>query len=107
MANTHLFCYLWQIIIIIKEGEAPDDVLEDVNRAELPEEVKGQQRAMQQQQQQLEKSRALKLQAETQRMAMERDSNDDFAVLNTNKRDRRTIEEIQMEMNAQKRQRND
>ena len=95
------------VIAIYKEGEAPDDVIEDINRAELPEEVKGQQRAMQQQQQQLEKARALKLQAETQRMAMQQDDSDDFAVLNTNKRDRRTIEEIQMEMNAQKRQRND
>jgi hypothetical protein len=35
------------VILVYKEGAAPDDVLEELNQGELPEEVRGQQRAIQ------------------------------------------------------------
>ena len=93
------------VIAIYKEGEAPPDVLEDINKAELPDEIIGQQRAIQQAQQRLNASRDSRDIQEKQRMALAQESGEDFAVLNTNKRDRRTIEEIQMELQDTKRQR--
>lgn len=93
------------VIAIYKEGEAPPDVLEDINKAELPDEIIGQQRAIQQAQQRLNASRESRDIQEKQRMALAQESGEDFAVLNTNKRDRRTIEEIQMELQDTKRQR--
>ncbi|CAJ1957098.1 unnamed protein product [Cylindrotheca closterium] len=92
-------------ISIYKEGEAPPDVIEDINKAELPDEILGQQRAMQQQQQRLNASRDMKDRQEKQRLALAQESGEDFAQLNTKKRDRRTIEEIQAEMQDPKRQR--
>ncbi|KAL3927758.1 MAG: hypothetical protein SGBAC_012946 [Bacillariaceae sp.] len=93
------------VISIYKEGEAPPDVIEDINKAELPDEIIGQQRALQQQQQRLNASRNTKDLQEKQRLAMAQDFGEDVAVLNTNKRDRRSIEEIQAEMQDPKRQR--
>jgi len=93
------------VISVYKEGEAPPDVLEDINKAELPDEVLGQQRALQQQQQRLNASRDNRDIQEKQRLALAQESGEDFALLNTNKRDRRTIEEIQAEMQDPKRQR--
>lgn len=93
------------VISIYKEGEAPPDVIEDINKAELPDEILGQQRALQQQQQRLNETRANKDIQEKQRLALAQESGDDFAQLNTKKRDRRTIEEIQAEMKDPKRQR--
>eukprot|EP00980_Cylindrotheca_fusiformis_P010639 scaffold2366_cov115-Cylindrotheca_fusiformis.AAC.13 len=99
------------VITIYKEGEAPPEVLEDINKAELPEEVLGQQRALQQQQQRMQEAKANKEIQRKQKLALAQqqqqgDDDHDFAVLNTNKRDRRTIEEIQMERQGSKRQRN-
>lgn len=98
------------VITIYKEGEAPPEVVEDINKAELPEEVLGQQRALQQQQQRMQEAKANKEIREKQKLAMAQQQQQgaddhDFAVLNTKKRDRRTIEEIQMERQGSKRQR--
>jgi hypothetical protein len=77
----------------------------------LPDEVLGQQRALQQQQQRMQASKANKEMKQKQKLAMsqqqqQQDNNDhEFAVLNTKKRDRRTIEEIQLKMKDGKRQR--
>jgi hypothetical protein len=94
-------------IVVYKEGEAPDDVLEDMNKAELPEEVLGQQRALQQAAQRQNEARSAKILEQQRKLAMQQNTNqdDNFATLNTNKRDRRTIENIQSEINAGKRQR--
>lgn len=94
-------------IDIYKEGEAPDDVLEDINKAELPEEVRGQQRAMQLAAQRQNEAKAAKILEQHRKLATQFNSqqdDDNFATLNTNKRDRRTIEEIQTERDETKRQ---
>jgi hypothetical protein len=87
-------------IQIYKEGEAPPEVLEDMNKAEVPDEVRGQQQAIQQQRQKMELQRAQKDAELKQKAALRGEQNaddeEDFAVLNTKKRDRRTIEEIQL-----------
>lgn len=86
------------VIAIYKEGAAPPDVLEDVNRAELPDEVRGQQRALSEQRakvfskQDAQQSKVLEAQAF--------DEDDDLEMLNTNKRDRRTIEDYEREKRA-------
>lgn len=94
-------------IAIYKEGEAPAEVLEDINKAELPDEVRGQQRAIQEQRQKAEQIRAQKLRMEQTKLAMQlkkkneqqggEEDDDDFAALNTQKRDRRTIEDYERE----------
>lgn len=80
-------------VSVYKEGHCPPEVLEDMNRGDLPDEVKG----------------AAKFAVESQSRAVERRGREealrkvkgavagegDVAVLNTNKRDRRTIEQIQ------------
>jgi hypothetical protein len=102
------------VVAIYKQGQAPIDVLEDLNKGDLPDEQKGQQRAMQQQQQKSEQMRAMKLNAVTQKQALKDheqqgggNDEDNFAALNQNKRDRRTIEEIQKLDKHGKRQRVD
>ena len=80
-------------VSVYKEGHCPPDVLEDMNRGDLPDEAKD----------------AAKLAVESQSRAVERRGReealrkvkgaiageDNVTVLNTNKRDRRTIEQIQ------------
>ena len=85
------------VIAIYKEGEAPPEVLEDINKGELPDEVRGQQRALQDQQQKAAAQRAMKEDAVKQKAALRQNDDDDFATLNTNKRDRRTIEDFERE----------
>ena len=84
------------VIAVYKEGHAPADVLEDLNKADLPDELKGLSRHM----------------ADTQsKMAQRKDKKnseamlkqnivgeDNVVVLNTNKRDRRTLEQIQKDL---------
>jgi hypothetical protein len=84
-------------IAVYKEGEAPPEVLEDINKGDLPDEVRGQQRALQQEQQkQMEmKDRAKELQLQRKALQEKAEDDDEQQVLNQNKRDRRTIEEIQ------------
>jgi len=94
-------------IAVYKEGVAPPEVLEEMNKAELPDEVRGQQRAIQE-----ERQRQAVLQHTKFKGAVERevhrmeanDSDEDFAVLNQKKRDRRTIEDYEREKRAKTRQ---
>lgn len=78
------------IITIYKEDAAPDDVLEDINHAELPDEIRGQQRAIQEQRN--------KQKTKSMEPVMQFDEEyDDIEALNTKKRDRRTIEDYERE----------
>jgi hypothetical protein len=90
-------------IAIYKDPEdAPPEVLEEMNRAELPDEMKAQQKMIAEQRRQQE-LKALRDQEQQQREAIKNlaaggqgdDDDVDLAALNTQKRDRRTIEEIQ------------
>ena len=90
------------VIAIYKEGEAPPEVLEEINKGELPDEVRGQQRALSEQLSKQQQQKASKNDVALQRQALARgnaddDEDDDIAALNVVKRDRRTIEEIQRE----------
>ncbi len=100
------------LISVYKEGEAPPDVLEDMNKAELPDEIRGQQRAIVEQRQKAEQIKAQKLRMEQTKLALqnkakakqqqeeeeeEAEEDDDLAALNTKKRDRRTIEDFERE----------
>ena len=93
------------VIAIYKEGEAPEEVLEEMNKGELPDEVRGQQRAIQEQLQKAEQIKAQKIRMEQMKLAMqlktqqqeEEEEDEDFAALNTQKRDRRTIEDYERE----------
>jgi hypothetical protein len=96
-------------IAIYKDPEeAPSEALEELNRAEIPEEMKAQQKMAEQQRRQQE-IKALRDQEQLQKEALKQmaaggsgndggdDDNDNLAVLNTQKRDRRTIEDYQRE----------
>jgi hypothetical protein len=92
------------VIAIYKEGEAPEEVLEEMNKGELPDEVRGQQRAIQEQLQKAEQIKAQKIRMEQMKLAMQlktkqqqEEEDEDFAALNTQKRDRRTIEDYERE----------
>ncbi|KAL7531268.1 hypothetical protein ACHAXR_003946 [Thalassiosira sp. AJA248-18] len=85
-------------IAIYKDGHCPQDVLEDLNRGELPDEIKGQARHLVEAQ---SKAILRKGNKEAERMVKESivgESN--VTVLNTNKRDRRTLEQIQKDMHG-------
>ena len=84
-------------IAIYKEGQAPPEVLEDMNKGELPDEVRGQQQALQAERQKQMEMKERSKEMELQRKALqERAAEEDgHEALNQNKRDRRTIEEIQ------------
>jgi hypothetical protein len=95
------------VIAIYKEGAAPPEVLEELNKGELPDEVRGQERALQEQRARQQQQRAQKLDVEQQKAALLRSAehdHDDMAVLNVVKRDRRTIEEIQRDEQQQQQQ---
>lgn len=92
-------------IAIYKDAEsAPPEVLEEVNRAEIPEEVRVQQNIAEQKRRQQE-ANALRIQEILQRQALRKmaaGSDDqggagDLSVLNPEKRDLRTIEQIQQD----------
>ena len=80
-------------------GAAPEEVLEEINKGELPDEVRGQQRAIQEERQRqankAETRNKQQVEADAHR-AME-DEDEEFSALNTNKRDRRTIEDFERE----------
>lgn len=86
-------------IAIYKEGEAPLEVIEEINKGELPDEVRGQQRALSEQMSKQQQQKASKNDVALQKQALREtaDDDDDIAALNQVKRDRRTIEEIQRE----------
>eukprot|EP00531_Pseudo-nitzschia_arenysensis_P007512 CAMPEP_0116155422 /NCGR_PEP_ID=MMETSP0329-20121206/22301_1 /TAXON_ID=697910 /ORGANISM="Pseudo-nitzschia arenysensis, Strain B593" /LENGTH=441 /DNA_ID=CAMNT_0003652459 /DNA_START=49 /DNA_END=1374 /DNA_ORIENTATION=- len=90
-------------IAIYKDAEsAPPEVMEEVNRAELPEEARIQQNASEQKRREQE-AKALKIQEMLQRQALrkmaasaeDQEGGGGLSKLNTEKRDLRTIEEIQ------------
>lgn len=91
------------ILAIYKEGKAPDDILEDINKGELPDAIVQQQKAMQaarlRQQEVIDRKKDQKRQA-----ALVSSDDMGFTTLNTAKRDRRTIEEIQKEIKSSKQQ---
>lgn len=64
----------------------------------MPDEIRGQQRAMQAETQRRTEQKEAKLQKQRMSRAHHEADNADLALLNTEKRDRRTIEEIQREM---------
>jgi len=94
-------------VAIYKDAEsAPPEVLEEINQAEIPEEMKVQQNIAEQKRRQQE-ANASRIQEALQRQALRKMAagGDDqggaeeggLSVLNTSKRDLRTIEEIQRE----------
>ena len=85
------------VIAIYKEGAAPPEVLEDINKGELPDEVRGQQRALSEQRAKTFQKKDEKQSQVMQKQAFDEDEYDDLEVLNTNKRDRRTIEDYERE----------
>lgn len=101
--------FLDQVVIAVyKEGAAPPEVLEDYNKGELPDEVRGQQQALQSErarmvaQQESRHAQQLEQQAHTTGWGggdeeEDDDQDDGVAVLNTKKRDRRTIEDYERE----------
>ena len=99
------------VIAVYKEGAAPPEVLEDLNKGELPDEVLGQQRAVQQ-----ERARIVATSESRHKQQLEQqahtgggayldggEDDDDYEgehvveALNTKKRDRRTIEDYERE----------
>lgn len=89
-------------ISVYKEGQAPPEVLEEVNKGEIPDEVKAAQRAMMVAVEREVARKEGKKDAQLLESAVGNVTRDDLSTLNTIKRDRRTIEEIQ---NENKRQR--
>lgn len=119
------------VITIYKEGVAPPEVVEEINKAELPDEIRGQQRHMVQDRtrqieqklaQEKRKVEQIALQKKkqnfnnTQTMTKDVDDNDDvqdyptdyndddddLEALNTKKRDRRTFQDYERERAAKR-----
>jgi len=86
------------IVAIYKEGCAPAEVMEDLMKGDLPDEIKGQQRAISEASKKAMTKKEAKQDRLRQKQAIEKSANSDITQLNTNKRDRRTIAEIQRDM---------
>jgi hypothetical protein len=84
------------IIAIYKAGCAPEEVLEELNKGELPDEAKGQQRFMMEALNREEKKKAKMVEENNMKRAF--GQNNEVKRLNNVKRDRRSIEEIQRDM---------
>lgn len=84
------------VIAVYKEGHAPADVLEDINKADLPDELRGLTRHMAESQ----SKTAQRKDKRSSEVIMKQNivGEDNVVVLNTNKRDRRTLEQIQKDM---------
>jgi hypothetical protein len=92
------------IISIYKEGAAPPEVMEEINKGELPDEIRGQQQAAMQErqrqvayQEQKQKSRLESEAIRSLRANDDDDEGDELEALNTNKRDRRSIADYEKE----------
>ncbi len=83
-------------IIIYKAGYAPEEVLEELNKGEMPDEARHQQRAMREALNREEKKKAKAHEEMNMKKAFQR--NHEVKRLNNVKRDRRSIEEIQRDM---------
>ena len=86
-------------IAIYKEGHCPPEVLEDLNRGELPDEVKGQARHLADAQTKSNLKKDKLKNDEVMKQNMKEEVN--LTVLNTNKRDRRTLEQIEKDLLAE------
>jgi hypothetical protein len=84
-------------INVYKEGQCPPEILEDLNRGELPDEIKGQARHLADSQSKLSQ-RKDKMKSEEMLKQNKIEECDHVTVLNTNKRDRRTLEQIQKDL---------
>jgi hypothetical protein len=95
------------VIAVYKEGAAPAAVLEEINRGELPDEVRGQQRAIAEQRQRAVQTAESKVAQRTEIRAVKEETQyeEDLEVLNTTKRDRRTIEDYEREKRKQQEKR--
>ncbi|KAL7455853.1 hypothetical protein ACHAWC_007367 [Mediolabrus comicus] len=84
------------IIAVYKEGHVPADVLEDLNKADVPDEVKGLSRHIADTQ----SKTAQRKDKRNSEVIMRQNAvgEDNVVVLNTNKRDRRTLEQIQKDL---------
>ncbi len=83
--------------VVYKEGHCPEEVLQEYNKGDLPDEIKGQQRAIRDVSAKAEQKKLQKVQRNNEKSAHTTNTNITTA-LNTKKRDRRTIEEIQRGM---------
>ncbi|KAL3796163.1 hypothetical protein HJC23_000666 [Cyclotella cryptica] len=89
------------VIAVYKEGHCPQEVLEDLNRGELPDEIKGQARHLAEAQSKMVQRKDKKVTAEeVMKKNVKEEAN--VTVLNTNKRDRRTLEQIQKDLISEK-----
>ncbi|KAL7441500.1 hypothetical protein ACHAXH_007760 [Discostella pseudostelligera] len=87
------------IITVYKNGHCPVDVLDEINRGDLPDEIKGQARHMVESQ-----SKAIVRKGKKQDEQIVKDTivgEDNVVVLNANKRDRRTLEQIQKDLQGE------
>ena len=84
------------IIAVYKEGHVPADVWEDLNKADVPDEVKGLSRHIADTQ----SKTAQRKDKRNSEVIMRQNAvgEDNVVVLNTNKRDRRTLEQIQKDL---------
>jgi hypothetical protein len=91
------------VIAVYKQGAAPPEVLEEINKGELPDEIRGQQRAIQEQRlrsvtqaEQKQQNKGVPL---VQQHPNDEDGDDDdgLEALNTKKRDRRTVADYERE----------
>jgi len=93
-------------IIVYKTDHVPAEVMEDLNRGEIPDEVKQQQRAMREAMEREENKKLKALQMQNLKKAAGEHAG--ISMLGTNRRDRRSIEEIQKDMvDGQKRARHE
>lgn len=86
------------IINVYKGGHCPPDVLEDINKAELPDEIKGATRHIVDTQSKAIQRKEAKKHA---KLNKETGGEDNVVVLNSNKRDRRTLEQIQKDLEGE------
>jgi len=87
------------IVAVYKEGHAPASVLEDLMNGDLPDEIRGQQRAIREAQMKVKAKKEGKDDLLRQQKAIRNSvSSNKMTQLNTQKRDRRTIAEIQRDM---------
>mmetsp|Transcript_12979 Transcript_12979/g.24393 ORF Transcript_12979/g.24393 Transcript_12979/m.24393 type:complete len:401 (-) Transcript_12979:55-1257(-) len=83
-------------IVVYKVGHVPPEVQDDLNRGEIPDELRQEQRALREAMSREEKKRMKMMQDDNLKKVAGQEV--DVSVLNTEKRDRRTIEEIQKDI---------
>ncbi|KAL7530732.1 hypothetical protein ACHAWF_003496 [Thalassiosira exigua] len=86
------------VIAVYKEGHAPAEVLEDHFKGEMPDEMKGQARHLAETQSKVIQKKDKKKSELAIKQSM---AEDNVVVLNSNKRDRRTLEQIQRDLSSE------